>query len=75
MGLPGAANSQTTWVLVEAVATEDAVDVPKHVRDLQLLASPHRKSTSGYKRWEAHPAPAAKTHTKTTHPLLHTRLT
>ena len=45
--VPGAANSQTTRVLDDAVATEDAVDVPQHVGGLQLPEAHDRKLTTG----------------------------
>ena len=57
-------------VLGKAVATEDAVDVAKHVGGLQLPASPHRKSTSGYKSGRQ-PGPSYKddANTDTASPL------
>ena len=68
--VPGAANSQTTRVLDDAVATEDAVCAPQHVGGLQLPASPHRKSTSGYKSGRQ-PGPSYKddANTDTASPL------
>ena len=41
------------WVLDDAVATEDGVDVPQHVGGSQVPACPHRKSSSGHKKWAA----------------------
>ena len=69
--VPGAANSQTS-VLGDAVATEDAVCAPLHVGGLQLPASPHRKSASGFKSGRQ-PGPSYKDDTPTL--LTHTRLT
>ena len=71
--VPGAANSQTTRVLDDAVATDNAVDVLKHVGLCSCpqahTGNPHPVTRGG----GLNPAPAAKAHTKTTHPLLHTQ--
>ena len=40
-------------VLDEAVATEDGVDLPHHVRSLQLPEAHDRKLMAGYKKWTA----------------------
>ena len=63
---PRAANSQTPRVLDDAVATEDGVDVPQHVGGSQVPACPHRKSSSGHKKWAAtSPSCEDDTHTDT----------
>ena len=54
-------------VLGDAVATEDAVDVPKHV-GLCSCRYPTPEIHIRSHEWETKPATATKAHTKTTHP-------
>ena len=72
--VPGAANSQTTRVLDQAVATDNAVEVPKHVGALQLLGEPTLEIHIQLQEVGGNPAPAAKT-TLTQTLLHHSRLT
>ena len=62
--VPGATNSQTTQVLDDAVATDDAVDVPKHV-GLCSCPRAHTGNPHPVTRGGRQPGPSRKDDTPT----------